>query len=307
MRSRIKFGMTVECKVKKFIFFLSIFLLFSTFLIAQEDDENEIPEEEKIDLQEEYDCYTCYRALQDGVNVRNEPNTHCKILGELSEGDEIYVNKRFNVGRWLFCYVPKYDIIAYCSSRVVAYKPFIYEIMKELIRNDYEAVEMVKNYYVQTYPLDLLLSNYLKDKDEETCLRIVKLAYDCGCDYDSDKSTCLIQAANRGFYRLMEYLLSKEKFLDEIDTMNNAFGTPLFTALYNGNYDIARLLLKNGADPNITTIYDWTMVDTINAAVTKGKASVENAARLKELLLAHGYNPQQDECSSEEMAAKHLP
>jgi len=166
---------------------------------------------------------------------------------------------------------------------------------------------MVKNYYVQTYPLDLLLSNYLKDKDEETCLRIVKLAYDCGCDYDSDKSTCLIQAANRGFYRLMEYLLTKEKFLDEIDTMNNAFGTPLFTALYNGNYDIARLLLKNGADPNITTIYDWTMVDTINAAVTKGKASSETAARLKELLLAHGYNPQQDECSPEEMAEKHLP
>ena len=67
--------------------------------------------------------------------------------GILSEGDEIYVNKRFTVGRWLFCYVPKYDIIAYCSSRVVEYKPFIHEIIKELIRNDYEAVEMVKNEY----------------------------------------------------------------------------------------------------------------------------------------------------------------
>ena len=75
--------------MKKFIFFLSIFLLFSTFLFAQEDDDDEIPEEEKIDLQAEYDCYTCYRAIQDGVNVRNEPNTHCKILGELSEGDEV--------------------------------------------------------------------------------------------------------------------------------------------------------------------------------------------------------------------------
>lgn len=294
--------------MKRFLFFLSAFLLFSSFSFAQEAEaDDEIPEEEKIDLQAEYDCYTCYRAIQDGVNVRNEPNTHCKILGELSEGDEIYVNKRFNVGRWLFCYVPKYDLIAYCSSRVVAYKPFIYEIMKELIRNDYEAVEMVKNNYVQTYPLDLLLSNYLKDKDEETCLRIVKLAYEGGCDYDSDKSTSLIQAANRNFYRLMEYLLSKEEFLDEIDVMNNAFGTPLFTALYNGNYNIARLLLVNGADPNIPTIYDWTMVDTINAAVTKGKATPETAARLKELILSHGYDPLQDECTPEEMAEKHLP
>ena len=294
--------------MKKFILFLSLFLVFSSFLFGQEvEGDDEIPEEEKIDLQAEYDCYTCYRAIQNGVNVRNEPNTHCKILGELSEGDEIYVNKRFTVGRWLFCYVPKYDIIAYCSSRVVEYKPFIYEIMKELIRNDYEAVEMVKNYYVQTYPLDLLLSNYLKDQDEETCLRIVKLAYDCGCDYNSDKSTCLIQAANRNFYKLMEYLLSKEEFLEEIDIMNNAFGTPLFTALYNGNYNLARLLLENGADPNIWTIYDWTMADTINAAVKKGKATPETAARLKELILSHGYDPQQDECTPEEMAEKHLP
>ena len=300
--------MALGYKVKKFILFLSLFLLFSSFSFAQEADaDDEIPEEEKIDLQAEYDCYTCYRALQDGVNVRNEPNTHCKILGELSEGDEIYVNKRFNVGRWLFCYVPKYDIIAYCSSRVVAYKPFIYEIMKELIRNDYQALEMVKNNYVQTYPLDLLLSNYLKDQDEENCLRIVKLAYDCGCVYDSEKSTSLIQAANRNYYKLMEYLLSKEEFLEEIDIMNNAFGTPLFTALYNGNYNIARLLLENGADPNIWTIYDWTMFDTVNAAVTKGKTTPETAARLKDLLLSYGYDTQQDECTPQQMAAKHLP
>ena len=258
-------------------------------------------------MQAEYDCYTCYRALQNGVNVRNEPNTHCKILGELSEGDEIFVNKRFTVGRWLFCYVPKYDIIAYCSSRVVTYKPFIHEIIKELIRNDYEAIEMVKNEYVQTYPLDLLLSNYLNNQDEETCMRIVKLAYDCGCDYDSDKSTCLIQAANRNYYKLIEYLLSKEEFLDEINTMNNAFGTPLFTALYNGNYNIARLLLENGADPNIWTIYDWTMFDTINAALKKEKITPEAAQNLKDLLLAYGYNIQQDICTPEQIAEKHLP
>ena len=300
--------MTLSYKVKKFILFLSLFLLFSSFSFAQEDDaDDEIPEEDKIDLQAEYDCYTCYRAIQDGVNVRNEPNTHCKILGELSEGDEIYVNKRFNVGRWLFCYVPKYDIIAYCSSRVVAYKPFIYEIMKELIRNDYQALEMVKNNYVQPYPLDLLLSTYLKDQDEENCLRIVKLAYDCGCDYDSEKSTSLIQAANRNYYRLMEYLLSKEEFLDEIDVVNNAFGTPLFTALYNGNYNIARLLLENGANPNIWTIYDWTMYDTIDAAVKKGKVTPETASTLKELLLVYGYDTQQDICTPEQMAEKHLP
>ena len=305
--------MTLDCKVKKFILFLSLFLLFSFFSFAQgvnasvSEADDEQTEEEKIDLQEEYDCYTCYRAIQDGVNVRNEPNTHGKILGELSKDDEIYVNKRFTVGRWLFCYVPRYDIIAYCSSRVVTYKPFIYEIIKELIRNDYEAVEMVKNEYVQTYPLDLLLSGYLKDEDEETCLRIAKLAYDCGCDYDSDKSTSLIQAANRSFYKLMEFLLSKEEFLDEINVMNNAFGTPLFTALYNGNYKLAYLLLKNGANPNIQTIYDWTMFDTINAALKKEKITPEAAQNLKDLLLAYGYNTQQDICTPEQMAEKHLP
>ena len=294
--------------MKKFILFLSLFLLFSSFSFAQEaDGDDEIPEEDKIDLQAEYDCYTCYRAIQNGVNVRNEPNTHCKILGELSEGDEIYVNKRFTVGRWLFCYVPRYDIIAYCSSRMVEYKPFIYEIIKDLIHNKRETVEMVTAKNVQDYPLDLLLSNYLKDEDEECCLRIAKLAYDCGCDYDSDKSTSLIQAANRNFYKLMEFLLSKDEFMEEINVMNNAFGTPLFTALYNGNYRIAHLLLKNGADPNIQTIYDWTMYDTIDAAVKKGKASSETASSLKELLLAYGYNTQQDVCTPEQMAEKHLP
>ena len=209
--------------MKKFLLFLSAFLLFSSFSFAQEAEaDDEIPEEEKIDLQAEYDCYTCYRAIQNGVNVRNEPNTHCKILGELSEGDEIYVNKRFTVGRWLFCYVPKYDIIAYCSSRVVEYKPFIYEIIKDLIHNKQEAVEMVNAKNVQDYPLDLLLSSYLKDENEECCLRIARLAYDCGCDYDSDKSTSLIQAANRNFYKLMEFLLSKDEFMEEINVMNNA-------------------------------------------------------------------------------------
>ena len=294
--------------MKKFLLFLSAFLLFSSFSFAQEAEaDDEIPEEEKIDLQAEYDCYTCYRAIQNGVNVRNEPNTHCKILGELSEGDEIYVNKRFTVGRWLFCYVPKYDIIAYCSSRVVEYKPFIYEIIKDLIHNKQEAVEMVNAKNVQDYPLDLLLSSYLKDENEECCLRIARLAYDCGCDYDSDKSTSLIQAANRNFYKLMEFLLSKDEFMEEINVMNNAFGTPLFTALYNGNYRIAHLLLKNGANPNIQTIYDWTMFDTIDAAVKKGRTTPETASTLKELLLAYGYNTQQDECTPEQMTEKHLP
>ena len=105
----------------------------------------------------------------------------------------------------------------------------------------------------------------------------------------------------------MEFLLSKDEFMEEINVMNNAFGTPLFTALYNGNYRIAHLLLKNGANPNIQTIYDWTMFDTIDAAVKKGRATPETASTLKELLLAYGYNTQQDECTPEQMAEKHLP
>ena len=292
---------------KKIILACSILLIFSSLFAQAVNTSEEEDDEESIDLQEEYDCYVCYRAIQDGVNVRNEPNTHCKILGELSEGDEIFVNKRFTVGRWLFCYVPKYDIIAYCSSRMVEYKPFIYEIIKDLIYNRRDAVEMVTAKNVQDYPLDLLLSSYLKDEDEECCLRIARFAYDCGCNYDSDKSTSLIQAANRNFYKLMEFLLSKDEFMDEINVMNNAFGTPLFTALYNGNYRIAHLLLKNGANPNIQTIYDWTMFDTIDAAVKKGRASPETASNLKELLLAYGYDTQQDICTPEEMADKHLP
>lgn len=291
--------------MKKILLFFAFFCMFFS-LFAQKQD-NQPKEQEEIDLQEEYDCQICYYATQDHVNLRLEPNTHCKILGELFIGDEVYINKRFSVGKWLFCYVPKYDIIAYCSSKVLAYKPFIYELVPDLLKNDSKAIEMVKEKKVLPYPMDLLISNYLKNEREEDCIKIVKLAYDCGCDYDSEKSTSLIQATNLNYFDLLSFLLTKEVFLEEIDTKNNNFGTPLFHAIYNGNVPIAKLLLENDADPNEHTIYDWTMFETIDAGLKKQRFSMETAYLLQKLLLSYDYDPEQDNISDEERKNKYLP
>lgn len=280
------------------------FLLFAQ---KQEKQPEQQEEQKEIDLQEEYDCQICYQAIQDHVNLRAEPNTRCKILGELFTGEEVYVNKRFTVGKWLFCYVPKYDIIAYCSSKVLAYKPFIYELVPDLLKDDQKAIDMVKEKKVQTYPMDLLISNYLKNESEKDCLKIVELAFDCGCDYDSDKSTSLIQATNLNYINLLSFLLTKEVFLEEIDTKNNAFGTPLFHAIYNGNVNIAKLLLENDADPNEHTIFDWTMLETIEAGLKKQRFTTETAYTLQRLLLSYDYDPEQDNITMEEKQNKYLP
>ena len=65
------------------------------------------------DLRFSNECNTCFRAIDNRINIRTEPNTNSTILGQLWEYEIIYVNKEKSTKEWLFCYVPKINSLAY--------------------------------------------------------------------------------------------------------------------------------------------------------------------------------------------------
>ena len=79
---------------------LLIYVVFTVSLFAQ-------------DLRFSNECNICFRAIDNRINIRTEPNTNSKILGQLWEYEIIYVNKEKSTKEWLFCYVPKINSLAY--------------------------------------------------------------------------------------------------------------------------------------------------------------------------------------------------
>ena len=88
-----------------------LFLFFCTFSVFAQN------------LQFENNCISCYRAIDTKINIRKEPNTNSKILGQLSEPEIIYVNKEKSTKEWLFCYVPKINQLAYVFSEYFCETP----------------------------------------------------------------------------------------------------------------------------------------------------------------------------------------
>ena len=65
-----------------------------------------------------------------------------------------------------------------------------------------------------------------------------------------DDNTPLHIAAFFGHFELLEVLL--EEFVELIDQLNRYGWSPLMQACHQGHFDCVKLLLENGADPNIT-------------------------------------------------------
>ncbi len=77
----------------KKIFLLSFVMCLSTNLFAQ-----------------------VYKAIDNHINIRVEPNTNCTIVGQLFYNDEIYVIDEASNKNWFYCFVPKINNYAYCFS-----------------------------------------------------------------------------------------------------------------------------------------------------------------------------------------------
>ncbi len=73
-----------------------------------------------------------YKAIDNNINIRVEPNTNCTVLGQLFYGDEIFVIDETGNKNWLYCFVPKIKNYAYCFS-----KYFIRDMEKTALYDKY--------------------------------------------------------------------------------------------------------------------------------------------------------------------------
>lgn len=83
--------------------------------------------------------------------------------------------------------------------------------------------------------------------------------------------------------KCIEYLIDQGAKIDQRDFEGN---TPLHTAVRLGNLEIAKLLLKNDADPNASDVYGYTSIFHC-IIYTKPEKLVE----MYDLLIEYGANP----------------
>ena len=234
-----------------------------------------------------FDVY--YYAIDDYINIRQEPNTKSNILGKLFKDDEIIINQEKSSANWLFCYIPKYDCIGYCYSTYFKYKPFFYELLDNILADDYYTLSMIDSGNIKTVCLDLLIKEYLGNYSEEQCYKIIRHAYLSGCNYSSVDDTVMIEAVKKNYLSIVEYLIEIPVFKNELNIKKNQFAPPLFWSLWNGNEVITELLLKNGADPNYETVYGSKAIDNILEFIELNRIDKSKAESLERLLIQYGY------------------
>lgn len=169
--------------------------------------------------------------------------------------------------------------------------PEFEDYLEAFINNDATAIEKLeKGEIAPCESVSSLIQYYLQDKDEETCIRIVKLALDNkgkmvnGMDF----SNPLIESCKLNYYKLTEYILKTDE-KKYINHPGSQYAPALFWAMLNGNIELTELLLKNGADPNSETHYARTYVDEIEDFIQTNKISQETGNKMKELLIQYGY------------------
>ncbi len=172
--------------------------------------------------------------------------------------------------------------------------PEFKDYIEAFVQNDTEAIRKLNNGEISTCnTVTELLQYYLQDKDEETCIRIVKLALDNkGKMVDGlDISGPLIESCKLNYYKLTEYLL-KNGAKKYINHNASQYGPALFWAMLNGNIELVELLLENGADPNGDTAYSPNYIVEIDDFIENNKISPETGNKIKSLLIQYGYKEQ---------------
>ena len=165
------------------------------------------------------------------------------------------------------------------------------DYLNAFINNDNTAIEKLKNGEIAPCEsISSLIQYYLQDKDEETCMRIVKLAVDNNGSmvYGMDFSGPIIESCKLNYYKLTEYLLTTEA-KKYINHPASQYAPALFWAIQNGNVNLVELLLRNGADPNCETHYSRTYMDEIQGFIDDNTLSLEKASKIKALLIQYGY------------------
>lgn len=87
----------------------------------------------------------------------------------------------------------------------------------------------------------------------------------------------ILWAASEDKAEIVEQILLKDPSL--VNAVDRDGYTPLHKACYNNNYELAQLLLKYKADPNMRTEYQWTSLHS---------ACKWNNWKLAALMLQHG-------------------
>lgn len=172
--------------------------------------------------------------------------------------------------------------------------PEFEDYLEAFINNDATAIEKLrKGEIAPCESVSSLIQYYLQDKDEETCIRIVKIALENKGKmvYGMDFSNPLIESCKLNYYKLTEYLLKtgEKKYINH---PGSQYAPALFWAMLNGNIELVELLLKNGADPNSETHYGRTYMDEITEFIADKRISPETGKQLKELLIKYGYKEQ---------------
>ena len=165
------------------------------------------------------------------------------------------------------------------------------DYLNAFINNDDIAFEKLKNGEIAPCEsISSLIQYYLQDKDEETCLLIVKLAVDNNGNMVSgmDFSGPIIESCKLNYYRLTEYLLTTEA-KKYINHPASQYAPALFWAIQNGNVNLIELLLRNGADPNSETHYSRTYMNEIEDFIDDNILSLEKASKIVSLLIQYGY------------------
>lgn len=243
------------------------------------------------DLINEYECNKTYYAIDNNINIRKEPNTKSKVLGQLFEDEEIYVNLERSSKEWLFCYIPKIKKLGYCYAQYFKYKPYFEELTEDILNQHEEVFNLLASKKVKVSSMNTILDKIIDKETESNCIKVVEIAYNYGCKTDSNYgNTSVTISVIHNYFELTEFLLSKDEFRDSLNDYIDGFAPPLFYALYSGNFDITKLLLDNGADPNSTTRYGWTMFESLAEAKNNKKISEEKKQTLEELLIKYGYS-----------------
>ncbi|BDC92528.1 ankyrin repeat domain-containing protein [Treponema bryantii] len=231
---------------------------------------------------------TNYYYLRNDIPFMEQPEKSGKIIGKLNQDNEIYVNEKESLDDWLYCYVPKYEKYGYCSKEYLKRKNSFSSVMYKLCENDKEAIDMVKNHQVNSCEIDKIFY-WFKDQNEETILKMIKYAYECG-SFEYGSTTPLNEATINNYNKIVDYLLSVPEYKKDINSKKyDQYAPPLFWAISNCNIEIMEELLQNGANPNFTTADNKNAYKILDDRIKNNKISIEVANELKQMLSDYGY------------------
>jgi len=138
-----------------------------------------------------------------------------------------------------------------------------------------EAIDLIKKYK----KLDLDIFEAACIGDDYSAMQLLKKNPELLNTFSTDGFTLLGLAAYFGYFSLVKLLL--EKGADPNIPSNNQFKVaPIHSACSISNYEIAELLLKNGANVNAKQLQDYTPLHSAahNGKIELSKLLIENGA-----------------------------